>query len=235
MNKRESKEEFKGIKSWAADDRPREKLLLKGKAALSNAELLAILIGSGTTKLSALDLAKDVLSRAGDNLKELGKMSVDELCKSKGIGEARAITIAAAVELGRRRKEENPLKRTQVRTSNDVYEYLYEYLTDLPHEEFYVLLLSRFNRIIGHECISRGGVSGTVADAKLIFLPALQKLASGIILAHNHPSGNLRPSRPDIALTQKIKSGAEVLDLTLFDHIIITDGGYYSFADDGLL
>lgn len=235
MNNPQSKEAFKGIKSWAVDDRPREKLVLKGKAALSNAELLAILIGSGTTKLSALDLAKDVLSRAGDNLKELGKMSIDDLCKSKGIGEARAITIAAAVELGRRRKDEDPLKRTQVRSSRDVYEYLYEYLADLPHEEFYVLLLSRSNKIIGHECISRGGVSGTVADAKLIFLPALQKLASGIILAHNHPSGNLRPSRPDIALTQKIKSGAEVLDLQLFDHVIVAEGGYFSFADEGLL
>lgn len=231
----ENENNFKGIKSWSVDDRPREKLMLKGKGALSNAELLAILIGSGTTKLSALDLAKDVLSRAGQNLNELGKMSVADLCKSKGIGEARAITISAAIELGRRRKEEDPLQRTQVKSSKDAYNYLYEYLSDLPHEEFYVVLLSRSNKIVGHECISRGGVSGTVADAKLIFLPALQKLASGIILAHNHPSGNLKPSNADISLTRKIKRGAEHLDITLFDHLIIGDAGYYSFADEGLL
>lgn len=235
MNNTENKEEFKGIKSWAADDRPREKLLLKGKGALSNAELLAILIGSGTTKLSALDLAKDVLSRAGHNLNELGKMSVNELCKSKGIGEARAITISAAIELGRRRKDQDPLKRTQITSSRDAYEYLYEHLADLPHEEFYAVFMSRANRIVGHECISRGGVSGTVADAKLIFLPALQKLASGIILAHNHPSGTLRPSNADVTLTKKIKEGAKTLDMNLFDHLIIGDGGYFSFADEGLL
>ena len=235
MAENKTYEQFAGIKSWAEDDRPREKLLLKGKAALSDAELLAILIGSGTTKLSAVDVAKNILAEVNHNLHELGKRSVNDLKQFRGIGEAKAVTISAAVELGRRRKEVEPVKRNKVTQSRDAYHYLHPHLADLPHEEFIVMLLNRANKIMGHEVVSRGGVSGTVADAKLIFLAAIKKSASGIILAHNHPSGNLKPSRADTVLTDKIRKGAANLDIQLLDHLIIADEKYFSFADEGLM
>jgi DNA repair protein RadC len=228
-------EPYSAIKAWAEDDRPREKLLLKGKSVLSDAELLAIILGSGTAKVSAVDLSKQILNSCDQNLNELGKLSISELKKFKGVGDAKAITISAAMELARRRRSDQLIKKKKVTSSQDAYQYLYPLLADLPHEEFVVVLLNRGNKIMTHKTISRGGVSGTVADAKIIFQIALEKLASSIILAHNHPSGNLTASQADIRLTEKLKEGASLLDLQVLDHLIIGDENYLSFADDGLL
>ena len=228
-------EPYSAIKAWAEDDRPREKLLLKGKSALSDAELLAIILGSGTAKVSAVDLSKQILNSCDQNLNELGKLSISDLKKFKGVGDAKAITISAAMELARRRRSDQLIKKKKVTSSQDAYQYLYPLLADLPHEEFVVVLLNRGNKIMTHKTISRGGVSGTVADAKIIFQIALEKLASSIILAHNHPSGNLTASQADIRLTEKLKEGASLLDLQVLDHLIIGDENYLSFADDGLL
>ncbi|MCC2547657.1 DNA repair protein RadC [Hymenobacter sp. BT175] len=223
------------IKSWAEEDRPREKLLLKGRAALSDAELLAILLGSGTAKLSAVDVAKLILAATGNDLNELARLSIKELMRHKGIGEAKAITIVAALELGRRRKDADAAARAIITCSRDIYHVIRPHLQDLPHEEFWVVLLNRANRVMRKVSISRGGVAGTVADPKLIFKEALEQLASSIILVHNHPSGNRSPSTADIALTRKLKEGGMLLDLPILDHLIYTDQGYYSFADEGLL
>ncbi|KAB1066189.1 RadC family protein [Salibacter halophilus] len=228
-------EPYSAIKAWAEDDRPREKLLLKGKSVLSDAELLAIILGSGTAKVSAVDLSKQILNSCDQNLNELGKLSISDLKKFKGVGDAKAITISAAMELARRRRSDQLIKKKKVTSSQDAYQYLYPLLADLPHEEFVVVLLNRGNKIMTHKTISRGGVSGTVADAKIIFQIALEKLASSIILAHNHPSGNLTASQADIQLTEKLKEGASLLDLQVLDHLIIGDENYLSFADDGLL
>jgi DNA repair protein RadC len=228
-------EPYSAIKAWAEDDRPREKLLLKGKSVLSDAELLAIILGSGTAKVSAVDLSKQILNSCDQNLNELGKLSISDLKKFKGVGDAKAITISAAMELARRRRSDQLIKKKKVTSSQDAYQYLYPLLADLPHEEFVVVLLNRGNKIMTHKTISRGGVSGTVADAKIIFQIALEKLASSIILAHNHPSGNLTASQADIRLTEKLKEGASLLDLQVLDHLIIGDENYLSFADDGLL
>jgi DNA repair protein RadC len=227
--------EFLNIKSWAAEDRPREKLLLKGKSALSDAELIAILLGTGTTTASAVDLAKKVLQGAGNNLNELARLSIKDMMKVKGIGEAKAISIAAALELGRRRKEAEPDEKPKITSSKDVYDHLKADLLDLSHEEFWVLLLNRANRIIKKHQISQGGVTGTVADPKLIFKVAIEELASGIILAHNHPSGNLTASQADLDLTKKLKDAGKLLDIHVLDHIIIGGKNYYSFADEGLI
>lgn len=224
-----------GIKSWAEEDRPREKLLQKGRAALSDAELMAILLGSGTAKLSAVDVAKLVLSAAGNDLNALARFSVKELMRQKGIGEAKAITIVAALELGRRRKEADAPARTTITSSRDIYRVVRPYLQDLPHEEFWVVLLNRANVVMRTVAVSRGGVAGTVADPKLIFKEALEQLASSIILVHNHPSGNKNPSAADIALTRKLKDAGHFLDLPILDHLIYTDTGYFSFADEGML
>ena len=224
-----------GIKSWAEDDRPREKLMSKGLAALSNAEYLAILLGSGTTKLSAVDVGKLVLQGVNDDLNELARLSIKQLCRIPGIGEARAITIVAALELGRRRKEQGATKRTTITCSKDIYQLVRPHLMDLPHEEFWVISLNRANMVMRQTSISRGGVAGTVADPKLIFKEALENLASSIILVHNHPSGNRQPSAADIALTKKLKEAGNFLDLPVLDHLIYTDNGYYSFADEGML
>lgn len=224
-----------GIKAWAEEDRPREKLLLKGKTTLSNAELIAILIGSGSRDESAVDLSKRILSSASNNLNQLGKVSIDELQKFKGIGEAKAISIAAALELGRRRKESDPIKRVKVTKSSVVFDYMREVMDDLPHEEFWVLLLNRGNHILEKVNISKGGVSQTVVDAKIVFKMAIDKLASSIILCHNHPSGNLKPSEADKQLTKKIKEAGIILDLPILDHLIFADNKYLSFADEGLL
>lgn len=223
------------IKHWSPDDRPREKLLLKGKSALTDAELIAILLGSGTSALSAVDLAKRILAGAGHNLHVLAGLTVKDLVKTKGIGEAKAITIVAALELGRRRKESTPDEKPRIQRSKDAYDLMKPHLSDLPHEEFWVLLLNRANRVTKKMQISLGGVAGTVADPKIIFKFALEELASGLILAHNHPSGNSTPSHSDITLTTKLKEGAKLLDIEVLDHIIIAGHNYLSFADEGLL
>lgn len=229
-NKRE-----KGIKSWAEEDRPREKLMLKGKAALSDAELIAILIGSGTTSLSAVDVAKALLKAANNNLNELARFGLKDLMKLPGIGEARAVTIMSALELGRRRKGADIIKKMQITSSQDAYQCIMPELLDLSHEEFWLILLNRANMVLKKESISKGGISGTVADPKLIFKAALDNKASSIILVHNHPSGNLKPSEADKKLTKKVFEGGKMLDLPILDHLIFTDNGYFSFADEGLL
>lgn len=224
-----------GILSWAEEDRPREKLLLKGKAALSDAELLGILIGSGTRSLSAVDLCKLILQESEQNLNQLAKLSVKDLQKFKGIGEAKAICIVSALELGRRRKEAPPVKRPKITCSQDAYDIIKAELWDQPHEEFWLLMLNRANQVIRKERCSAGGVSGTVSDPKIIFKAALQQLASSLILVHNHPSGNLKPSEADLKLTKKLKEAGAMLDIPVLDHLIFTDHGYYSFADEGVL
>lgn len=223
------------IKSWSPEDRPREKLLLKGTTALSDAELIAILLGSGTAKLSAVDVAKKVLAYVENNLDALAKLSVKELMKAKGIGEARAITIVAAMELGRRRKEQLPEEKPKLDSSISAFNIIKGDLQDLPHEEFWVLLLNRAHRLIKKKRVSEGGVSGTVADPKIIFKLALEELASGIIVAHNHPSGNLKPSANDISLTKKLKEAGKVLEIDVLDHLIIGHQQYFSFTDEGLI
>jgi len=223
------------IRAWAEDDRPREKLMLKGRAALSDAELIAILIGSGNQEETAVELSKRILNSVNFKLKDLGKSSVSELIKFKGIGEAKAISIVAALELGRRRRDEEGMEKVKIGSSKDVFEHFHGTLGDLQHEEFWVLLLDRANKVIGRSKISQGGVSGTVADPKLIFKKAIEQLASGIILCHNHPSGNLKPSEADIKLTKKLKSAGDSLDIPVLDHLIVTDEGYFSFADESLL
>jgi DNA repair protein RadC len=223
------------IKEWSPDDRPREKMMLKGKAALSDAELIAILLGSGTTALSAVDLGKNVLQHAGHNLHTLGQLTIRDLTKIKGIGTAKAMTIVAALELGRRRKDIVPEERPKISGSKDAFELLKSDLQDLPHEEFWMLLLNRANRVIRKVPISQGGVAGTVADPKIIFKFALDELASGIIVAHNHPSGNLTASQADIQLTQRLKESGKLLEIQVLDHLIFAGYKYFSFADEGLL
>ena len=226
--------EFKAsIKEWDDADRPREKLLTKGKQALSDAELIAILLGSGSRNESAVALAKRILQSAQNNLPELSKMSIAELMKFKGIGEAKAISIVAAMELGRRRRGAEVLERKKIGSSRDVFEIFQADMADSQYEEFWILLLNRANKIMKKVKISDGGVSGTVADPKRIFRAALDNMASSIILSHNHPSGNITPSNADVALTRKIVKGADYFDMVVLDHIIIGDGNFYSFADNG--
>ena len=226
---------YLNILSWAEEDRPREKLLLKGKSALTDAELIAILIGSGTRSISAVDVAKMILAEADNNLNKLAKFSVRDLRKTKGIGEAKAISIVSALELGRRRKESDFSEKVKITCSNDIYELMKPELLDLPKEEFWVILLNRANRLIRKEQISSGGISGTVADPKVIFKAALDQYASSIILVHNHPSGNLKPSQADINLTSKMKEAGKMLEIPVLDHIIFGDESFLSFADDGIL
>ena len=223
------------IKEWNPDDRPREKLLNKGKEALSDAELLAILIGSGTRKYTAVDIAKLILESTGNNLNELGKRSVKDLIKEKGIGEARAITITAALELGRRRQAAQPIERPQITSSTDAYNILSPILADLPHEEFWVLFLNRANRVIAKDRISSGGIAGTVVDIRIVFKRALEELATSIILAHNHPSGNRTPSQADLELTKNIKTAGSFLEIAVLDHIIVSGTTFYSFMDEGVM
>ena len=223
------------IKSWAMEDRPREKLLDKGRHILSEAELIAILIGSGSKNETAVELSKRILVNVNNNLNELGKLSVQELMKFKGIGEAKAISIIAALELGRRRKETEFIRKDKITSSKEVYEVIKPLLIDLPHEEFWLLILNRANFVIKKELISRGGVAGTVVDTKIIFKRAVDNYASSIIVCHNHPSGNLKPSEADIKLTKSIKEAGKVMEIPLLDHLIITEHGYYSFGDEGLI
>lgn len=220
------------IKFWAEDDRPREKMLLKGIHALSDAELLAILIATGTKNESALGLGKQVLNLTQNNLNQLGKLSVKDLQKVKGIGIAKAITISAALELGRRRKLEDAQISVTIKTSKQAFLYFEPRLNDLRHEEFWVAYLGRNHKLIEVKKISEGGVSGTVADPKIIFKHAIDLMASSIVLSHNHPSGSLKPSDADIQLTKKIIRAGKVLDVYVMDHIIIGDRDYYSFADN---
>ena len=222
------------IKQWAEEDRPREKLILKGKATLSNAELLGILIGSGTKELTAIDLAKIILDQYENDLNKIARLSVQDLTRFKGIGEAKAINIVSALELGRRRKKEEH-KSEKITCAADVYDNMKPELSDLPHEEFWVLLLNRANKIIRKQPVSQGGVSGTVADPKLIFNYAINHLASSIILIHNHPSGNKKPSEADKRLTRQLTDAGRLLEISVLDHIIFTDNDYFSFADENLL
>lgn len=223
------------IKSWAEEDRPREKLQLKGRQNLSDAELLAILLGSGSREETAVDLAKRILNAADNNLNTLGKRSVKELKAHPGVGTAKAISIIAALELGRRRQLSHVRDKPQVRSSRDAFREVAPLLADLPHEEFWILLLNRANRITGREQISQGGISGTVVDAKVVFRKAIEGSASSVILCHNHPSGNLQPSQADIDLTRKLVEAGKALDVLVLDHLIISDAGYFSFADEGLI
>ena len=223
------------ITDWAVEDRPREKLYHKGTSSLSDAELLAILIGSGTKARSAVDLGRELLSMVNNNLNSLGKLSISDLTKIRGIGNARAVTIAAALELGRRRKLSDIPDMPQIKSSRDVFDLLGPVLSDLPHEEFWILFMNRSNKVINRLKLSQGGVSGTVTDVRMVMKHAIENLASGIIVCHNHPSGNLSPSESDTRITQKIKEAGTMMDIQLLDHLIITDKDYYSFADNGLL
>jgi DNA repair protein RadC len=230
-----SKKHSASIKNWLADDRPREKMQTKGAAALSNSELLAIIINNGNKEKSALEIARDVLALGQNNLNELGKLTIKDFQKLKGIGEAKAITIAAALELGRRRQSSELLLRTTVRTSGEIAEYLRAVLKDYSYEVFAVVFLNRANKIISFQIVSSGGLTGTVADPRVILKKAIEAEATSIVLSHNHPSGSLKPSRADEELTQKIRQAAVFLDIRVVDHIIVSDEGYYSFADEGLL
>jgi DNA repair protein RadC len=223
------------IKHWAEEDRPREKLLHQGKKQLSDAELIAIILGSGSREASAVMLAKQLLAAYDHDLHLLAKANVSELCRFKGIGAAKAVSICAALELSARRNLLDIKLRPTITSSRDAYQMIATLLADLPHEEFWILLLNRANRVIGRERVSVGGVAGTVVDAKLVFQKAIQQLASSIILAHNHPSGNLRPSQADIDLTKKLKAAGKVLDIQVLDHLIISEAGYTSLADEQLM
>jgi DNA repair protein RadC len=223
------------IKAWAEADRPREKMLNRGRQQLSDAELIAILLGSGNRDETAVGLAQRLLSHFEQNLNSLGKSTLTELMQFKGIGEAKAISVIAALELGRRRQLSSLKEKPQIRSSRDAFTLLAPLLADLPQEQFWILLLNRANRVIGRQLISSGGVSGTVVDAKLVFKKALEATASSIILCHNHPSGNARPSQADIDITRKLKTAGSTLDITVLDHLIVCDQQYYSFADEGKL
>ena len=223
------------IKSWAEEDRPREKLSTKGKGALSDAELIAILIGSGNKEDTAVELSKKILASINNDLNQLGKLTINDLMQFNGIGEAKAISIIAALELGRRRKEAVSEKKPIINSSKKAYDSMSAILSDLPHEEFWVIYLNRKNELIKKVFISKGGVAGTVADTKIIFKHALELLASSIILFHNHPSGNLKPSQADVQLTKKLKETGNIMDVLVVDHIIVGEKNYFSFADEGLL
>lgn len=223
------------INQWAEDDRPREKLLLKGKANLTDSELLAIIIGSGSRNESAVQLAQRIVASANNNLNQLGKLSIQQLLQFKGIGNAKAISIAAALELGRRRREEEPVNLDKISSSKSVFEIMQPLIGELPHEEFWVVFLNNSNKVIHKEQLSKGGITGTVVDSRLIFKTALQHHATSLILTHNHPSGKLQPSEADISITKKIKLAGQQLDIPILDHIIISENGFYSFGDNGIL
>jgi DNA repair protein RadC len=223
------------IKKWAKDDRPREKLLGKNPSTLSDSELLAILIGNGHREKNAVELAKDVLRLGKNNLNELGKVTIQEMMKLKGIGKVKAITIIAALELGRRRQAALSLDKPIVKSSRDIANYLQALFRDLPHEVFAVAYLNQANRINHLEIISKGGITGTVADPRVILKKAILEDAVNLIICHNHPSGSLQPSRADQELTKKLKEAAKLFDISLFDHIIVSESGYFSFADAGML
>ncbi len=225
-----------GIKDWAAEDRPREKLMLRGVSALTDAELLAILIGSGSRNETVVELSQRILHKADNNLNRLGQFSIKELVSSfKGIGEAKAITIAAAMELGKRRQQSEVLQVPQITSSSEAFFAVYPLLSDLRHEEVWALLLNRSNKIIKRFQLSKGGVNASVIDVRVLMKEAIENLACGIILAHNHPSGKLEPSREDIAITEKVAKAGNVLDIHLHDHLIVAGSKYFSFRDEGII
>ena len=223
------------IKYWAEDDQPREKLMLKGKAALSDAELIAILIGSGSRNESAVELSKRILASVDNNLNALGKQSLQQLMSFKGIGEAKAITIAAAMELGRRRRDETGVDLKRITSSRAVFEIMQPIIGELPHEEFWILFLNNSNKVTYKTQLSKGGITGTVVDVRIVFKTALEQNATGIILVHNHPSGVLQASEPDKQITRQLKAAGQALSINVLDHVIVTESGYLSFADDGIL
>ncbi len=223
------------ITNWAEDDRPREKLMIKGKNALSDAELIAILIGSGSRNESAVQLSKRILSNFDNNLNALGKLSIKQLTEFKGIGEAKAISIIAAMELGRRRREMEAIELKQIGSSKSVFEIMQPIIGELQHEEFWILYLNYSNKVIAKSQLSKGGITGTVVDIRIVFKIALEQNATSIILSHNHPSGKLQPSDADIIITKKIKMAGQQLDIPVLDHLIITEKGFYSFNDNGFL
>jgi DNA repair protein RadC len=223
------------IKNWAEDDRPRERFLEKGAASLSDAELIAILIGSGSRNESAVDLAKRILHQSGNNLFELGQKSIQQLQKHKGIGTAKAVTIAAAMELARRRSACEPQKKQIIRSSKDIFEIFGPLLGDLPHEEFWVIFLNRNNKVTAKQRISTGGISSTVVDIRLIMKSAVENSAVSLVICHNHPSGNLMPGKDDKLMTQRIKDAGQIMEILLLDHVIIGQTHYFSFADEGIL
>jgi len=223
------------IKHWAEDDRPREKMRLKGRSALSDTELMAILLGSGNRTESAVDLAKRILNKAGDNLIELSRMGINDLMEFNGIGHAKAVTIIAALELGKRRNEAEVIEKEKITSSRDAFEILRSTIGDQPYESFWIIMLNKANKVIWKCSISEGGVSGTVVDPKKIFKTVLDYHASSIILGHNHPSGNIQPSEADQKITRKIRDAGLMLDIAVLDHLIIGDDRYYSFADEGVL
>jgi DNA repair protein RadC len=223
------------IKNWAVDDRPREKLLSKGKESLSDSELLAILINSGSGKESAVDLAKKILKLGADNLDELGRISIKDMTSIKGIGPARAVTLVAALELGRRRLGSTGLIKTTLRSSSELASYLKLTLKDYPYEVFAVVFLNMASKVKHFEIMTKGGISHTIVDPRMVFAKALEVQATSMVLCHNHPSGSLRPSRADEELTAKLKSAGKLLDIKVVDHLIVSEEGYYSFADEGLM
>ena len=223
------------IKNWSQDDQPREKLLYKGKATLSDAELVAILIGSGNRSESAVSLCKRILASVDNNLSDLGKLSIKQLMEFKGIGEAKAISIIAALELGRRRRGEEALQKKKIQSSKSVFELMQPVIGELPHEEFWIVYLNNSNKVIYKNQLSKGGITGTLVDTRLVLKTALEVGAVGLILSHNHPSGTLKPSQADKDVTLKLKTAAQSLDIKVLDHLIITENAYFSFADEGLL
>ena len=223
------------IKHWSEDDKPREKLLQKGKSVLSDAELIAILIGSGSRNESAVELAKRILASVNNNLNELGRLSIKQLMQFKGIGEAKAVTIAAALEMGRRRRGEDAQKITKINSSRDAFDLLRPKMGELEHEEFWILYLNNANKVLHSSQLSKGGLTGTLVDVRIVMRQALEVGAVALVLAHNHPSGTLRPSEEDRKVTQKLKRASEALDVKVLDHLIITQKDYFSFADDGIL
>lgn len=225
----------KAIKSWAEEDRPREKLMLKGKANLSNAELLAILIGSGSRNESAVELSKRILAQCDNNLHELSRYNLSDLCEFKGIGSAKAISIISAMELGKRYRSSEALSRKIISSSHDAFNAIYSHLSGIDYEEFFIIILNRANEILGIKRISEGGTSGTLVDPKKVFKLGLNLQASSIILCHNHPSGSIEPSPQDISITKKLVESGKMLELNVIDHLIIGNGKYYSFADEGVL
>lgn len=222
------------INQWAEDDRPREKFLLKGKSSLSDSELLAILIGSGSRNESAVQLCQRILATANNNLNQLGKLSIAQLTEFKGIGEAKAIAIAAALELGRRRRSEDAEELKKISSSKAVFEIMQPIIGELPHEEFWILYLNNSNKVIHKAQLSKGGITGTVVDSRIVFKTAFEQNATSIILTHNHPSGKLAASQADIEITKRLKLAGEQLEILILDHIIITEAGYYSFQDNGI-
>ncbi|MBG6109956.1 DNA repair protein RadC [Flavobacterium sp. CG_23.5] len=229
-----SENSFFPIKNWSEDDKPREKLMLKGKSSLSDAELIAILIGSGSRNESAVGLSKRILASVDNNLNALGKLSITQLITFKGIGEAKAISIISALELGRRRRAEDAVELTKITSSKMIFEIMQPIIGELPHEEFWIVYLNNSNKIISKSQLSKGGITGTLVDIRLVFKTALEMGATGLILCHNHPSGTLVPSDADKQITRKLKLAGESLEIKVLDHLIVTEVSYFSFVDEGI-